>query len=304
MPRSATPTLSFAIAVSDASGIPIQFIALSVLITIEPGQRAYDAENRERLVELFGEPERWGSTTGASAGPRSTTSCRASPARRTSRSASSARYDHEIAATKFFGGLDEGVFPLHFHFNGTVHYEGADGRLQILPLAWDRSARFELPVATWREMIDSPLPAGSLAPVSATRRCGASAAARPRPARRPSTTASAACSELAGPRTGRTATMQEAAERLAASLLYEGYALYPYTPGATKNATPTPFGIVYPPAYAAAPAGRLRPSPDRVRRARSAAEPTGFEAEAALPAGGGRPPQGGRAPDRRRADRR
>jgi hypothetical protein len=35
------------------------------------------------------------------------------------------------------------------------------------------------------------------------------------------------------------------------SLLWEGYALYPYTPGATKNATPTPFGIVYPPAYAA-----------------------------------------------------
>jgi hypothetical protein len=34
------------------------------------------------------------------------------------------------------------------------------------------------------------------------------------------------------------------------SLLYEGYALYPYTPGAAKNSTPTPFGIVYPPAYA------------------------------------------------------
>lgn len=41
-------------------------------------------------------------------------------------------------------------------------------------------------------------------------------------------------------------------EELIESLLYEGYALYPYTPGATKNATPTPFGIVYPPAYAAA----------------------------------------------------
>jgi hypothetical protein len=39
-------------------------------------------------------------------------------------------------------------------------------------------------------------------------------------------------------------------EELVSSLLYEGYALYPYTPGATKNATPTPFGIVYPPAYA------------------------------------------------------
>ncbi len=40
-------------------------------------------------------------------------------------------------------------------------------------------------------------------------------------------------------------------DTLVDSLLYEGYALYPYTPGATKNATPTPFGIVYPPLYAA-----------------------------------------------------
>jgi len=44
--------------------------------------------------------------------------------------------------------------------------------------------------------------------------------------------------------------MEKALESLLDSLLYEGYALYPYTPGATKNATPTPFGIVYPPAYA------------------------------------------------------
>ena len=44
-------------------------------------------------------------------------------------------------------------------------------------------------------------------------------------------------------------------DELVSSLLYEGYALYPYTPGATKNATPTPFGIVYPKAYAAECAG-------------------------------------------------
>jgi hypothetical protein len=39
-------------------------------------------------------------------------------------------------------------------------------------------------------------------------------------------------------------------DQLVDALLYEGYALYPYTPGATKNATPTPFGIVYPPSHA------------------------------------------------------
>ena len=52
-----------------------------------------------------------------------------------------------------------------------------------------------------------------------------------------------------------------ALESLIGALLYEGYALYPYTAGAAKNATPTPFGIVYPPAYAqgsAAAFDRLR----------------------------------------------
>ena len=46
--------------------------------------------------------------------------------------------------------------------------------------------------------------------------------------------------------------MCEPVEQLIDALLYEGYALYPYTPGAAKNATPTPFGILYPPTYAAA----------------------------------------------------
>lgn len=45
--------------------------------------------------------------------------------------------------------------------------------------------------------------------------------------------------------------MSAAVEELVRTLLWEGYALFPYTPGATKNATPTPFGIVYPPVYAA-----------------------------------------------------
>jgi hypothetical protein len=55
--------------------------------------------------------------------------------------------------------------------------------------------------------------------------------------------------------------MGAAVEELVGTLLYEGYALYPYTPGATKNATPTPFGIVYPPAYAKACPGAF----DRAR---------------------------------------
>jgi hypothetical protein len=39
-------------------------------------------------------------------------------------------------------------------------------------------------------------------------------------------------------------------DELVDTLLWEGHQLYPYTPSAAKNSTPTPFGIVYPPAYA------------------------------------------------------
>ena len=63
-----------------------------------------------------------------------------------------------------------------------------------------------------------------------------------------------------------------ALDELVDTLLYEGYALYPYTPSAAKNATPTPFGIVYPPAYA----GENPPASDRLELrclVRSADEP-------------------------------
>ena len=56
------------------------------------------------------------------------------------------------------------------------------------------------------------------------------------------------------------------------SLLYEGYALYPYTPGAAKNATPTPFGIVYPPDYAETRPAAFSTAAPRVRRCADGAE--------------------------------
>src|SRR5579872_6092930 len=55
--------------------------------------------------------------------------------------------------------------------------------------------------------------------------------------------------------------MADEVETLLRTLLYEGYALFPYTQAAAKNATPTPFGIVYPPVYA----GETPAAHDRLR---------------------------------------
>ena len=38
-------------------------VALTIQLMIEPARRSYDDATRERLVELFGAPERWAVTT-------------------------------------------------------------------------------------------------------------------------------------------------------------------------------------------------------------------------------------------------
>jgi hypothetical protein len=72
-------------------------------------------------------------------------------------------------------------------------------------------------------------------------------------------------------------------EELVTSLLYEGYALYPYTPSAIKNSTPTPFGIVYPPAYAE----RSSVTFDHVRLECALAEPAAVTASVRFLQAGG-----------------
>ena len=68
-------------------------------------------------------------------------------------------------------------------------------------------------------------------------------------------------------------------DELVDTLLWEGHQLYPYTPSATKNATPTPFGIVYPPAYAAGSPHTF----DRVKLQCIATGTDEFSADRALP---------------------
>jgi hypothetical protein len=166
IPRCATPTLRFRLGVEDATGTPVHFIALTALITVEPGRRTYTPSDRERLVELFGEPERWGSTTGSFRWSQLDTVIGPFESSGLFELDVECGYDHEITVTKYCSGLGDGTIPLRLHFNGTIYFDGGDGGLQILPLAWDRSARFELPLAVWREMIDEHYPGGAWLRVS------------------------------------------------------------------------------------------------------------------------------------------
>jgi hypothetical protein len=62
-------------------------------------------------------------------------------------------FDFNVAAMKYFQGLEEGEIPLCFQFSGTVFYQGG-GSLQVAPVSWDKEAKFRLPVDAWKQMMD------------------------------------------------------------------------------------------------------------------------------------------------------
>jgi hypothetical protein len=154
-PFSAAPLLVFKLRVTNGDADePIHTVALRCQIRLEVTGRRYSAQEQKRLLDLFGEPERWGQTL------------RSMLWTHTSVIASSFRgstlldlpvpctFDFNVAATKYFAGLEDGEVPLSLLFSGTVFYEAEGGSLQVAQIPWDREARFRLPVSVWREMME------------------------------------------------------------------------------------------------------------------------------------------------------
>jgi len=156
--RAAAPTLSFTVRAADDSGRRIFTIAATAVISIEPAKRRYDGETRERLFELFGEPQRWASTTGSFRWAQADALVGSFEGSTEFELVVPCTYDLELAAAKYFYGLADGEAPLRFHFNGTVFYEADDARLQIVQIPWDRSPRFRMPASVWREAVDAVYP--------------------------------------------------------------------------------------------------------------------------------------------------
>ena len=133
-------------------------VALSVQIQLEPIQRRYDHETRERLEELFGEPEPVGDH-GANAASGARVRARPELLRLDlGRSAGALQLRPRAGGDPVLQRAADGEVPLVCHFNGSVYYQGDDGRLQIAPIPWDTVADYQMPVAAWREMIDSHYP--------------------------------------------------------------------------------------------------------------------------------------------------
>jgi Family of unknown function (DUF6084) len=155
---AASPMLSFKLRIRNAnSEEKIQSIGLRSQIQIEPTKRKYSANEQEQLFELFGEPERWGRTVRSMLWVHASAMVPPFQGETTVDLPVPCTFDFNVAATKYFAGLEDGLVPLNLMFSGTVFFEG-DGGLQIEQIAWDKEAPFRLPVSVWREMMDHYYP--------------------------------------------------------------------------------------------------------------------------------------------------
>jgi uncharacterized protein DUF6084 len=154
--NAASPHLAFRLRIAESgSGAPteIQSVMLQCQIRIEPALRRYDREEQQGLFELFGEPQRWGESMRGMLWTHCAITVPAFSGETAVDLPVPCTYDFNIAATKYFHGLNDGEVPLTLLFSGTIFYQ-QNGSLRIAPIAWDKEASFRMPVRVWRQMMD------------------------------------------------------------------------------------------------------------------------------------------------------
>lgn len=159
IPFAAAPMVSFRLQVGNSpASEKIHSIALRTQILIEVTRRRYTEEEQGRMRDLFGEPDRWSRTLRTMLWTHVSSVVTAFEGQTSLELQVPCTFDFNVAATKYFYGLEDGEIPLLLQFSGSVFYESDEGGLRVVPIPWDKETKFRLPVKIWRETIDTYYP--------------------------------------------------------------------------------------------------------------------------------------------------
>jgi hypothetical protein len=159
VPYSATPMLSFHLEIANADPAEvIHAVALRCQIQIEAPRRRYSAEEGARLRDLFGDPGDWSRTLRGLLWTFTSVNVPAFIGGVTAGLPVPCTYDLNVIAAKYFYALEDGHVPLSLLFSGTVFYKSDGAGLQVAQIPWEKEAAFQLPVRTWRDMMDHYYP--------------------------------------------------------------------------------------------------------------------------------------------------
>jgi hypothetical protein len=151
--HAAVPLLSFKIRIVNADLETVQTAVLDCRIEVEAPPEPLPKFTQDRLQELFGEPSGWAESTHPM--PWARANAVVGPFDGSSRCELQVpcSFDFNVAATKYFYGLETSSAPLQFEFTGTCFTDRS-----AAPIAPSRRARFVLPMSVWSELMDTYYP--------------------------------------------------------------------------------------------------------------------------------------------------
>ncbi len=121
VPFAAAPLLNLKLRLTNKDALEqIQNVMLRCQINLEVARRGYTDAEKSRMFELFGEPERWGQTLKTMLWTHASVVVQPFAETTTIDLPVTCTFDFNVAATKFFSGLETGEVPLLLLFSGTM----------------------------------------------------------------------------------------------------------------------------------------------------------------------------------------
>src|SRR5947208_1772188 len=112
VPFAAAPLVIFKVCLSNAiADEPVHSVVLRCQIRIEPSRRRYHYKDQEKLLDLFGEPDRWSQTMRSMLWTQANAVAPAFTNSAIIDLPVPCSFDFNIAATKYFEGLEDGDIP-------------------------------------------------------------------------------------------------------------------------------------------------------------------------------------------------
>jgi hypothetical protein len=156
---AAAPMIGFKLRIANADPEEIiHAVVLRCQIQLEVARRRYTPAEQSQMLDLFGDPERWSQTLRSMLWTHASVVAPSFTGTTVVDLQVPCTFDFNVAATKYFHGLQSGQVPLLFMFSGTVFYADHQGTLCVAPISWDKETKFRLPLDTWKEMMDAYYP--------------------------------------------------------------------------------------------------------------------------------------------------
>ena len=154
VPLAVAPLLAFKLRIDNLTAEPIQTVMLRCQIQLEVTRRSYTRPEQKRLVDLFGQPEMWGRSLRSMLWTNTSEIVPAFTGSTDVRLPVTCTFDFNVAATKYFAGIDDGDVPLCLLFSGTIFYVNTGGALQVCQIPWEKEAHYRLPIRIWQDMME------------------------------------------------------------------------------------------------------------------------------------------------------